>query len=382
MKLLWVRGAEKIRFTRPSVWFVLGVRGSGKSSFLEHLGENYLDEGAVVLDLFGSRDGEGLAWLRSPYADDRRILLLKGENVDVDAPCDVKPVSALQLSDFESYDIIVSASPLYSSMDDEFLQAARITDKLYKRLHWKRLVYCIVREAANFYYSRLKVTESQVIAKSQMVYLIRESRHVGLALGLDSIRYYAIDIDIRNVSDYLVLKSQGMFGLASDLQWLYSIFDPHAIRNLQPQNFIIVARGGAVGLGEFPYPSWHKRERENILRAVGVKVEYGEPLVEGEYKGTYRTVGDLEHAEIIRLYIEEGLSMPKIAEALGRSSRTIQTHIHKHNRAVERSGFCPACRRARSPYEASLAIRQGVYLSTTATTPKHGGEAGKPWGPD
>lgn len=47
--------------------------------------------------------------------------------------------------------------------------------------------------------------------------LIREARHVGIALGLDSSQYYAIDIDIRNLSDYLVLKSQGVQGLAHDL---------------------------------------------------------------------------------------------------------------------------------------------------------------------
>jgi hypothetical protein len=33
-------------------------------------------------------------------------------------------------------------------------------------------------------------------------------------------RYYAIDIDIKNLADYIVLKSQGVHGLASDLSWL------------------------------------------------------------------------------------------------------------------------------------------------------------------
>jgi len=63
-------------------------------------------------------------------------------------------------------------------VDQEFLYAAKLTDLLYKRLHYKRLVHLIVREAANFYYSRLKVSDSQTFAKSQMIYLIREARHV------------------------------------------------------------------------------------------------------------------------------------------------------------------------------------------------------------
>ena len=51
-----------------------------------------------------------------------------------------------------------------------------------------------------------------------------------------------------------------------------------------------------------------KAEKENILKAVGLKVEYGEELNEGEYRGKFRTVCDNEHAEMVRLYIEKGLS--------------------------------------------------------------------------
>ena len=357
MRVVWVRYNEQIKFNKPSTWFVLGLRGSGKSSFLEHVGEGYLSEGHALLDLFGSRDGEGLAWLRSPYVKDKRILLLKGENVDVDCSFPVKQADQLTLYDLENFDIIVSASPLYLSIDQEFYFAARITDLLYKRLHWRRLGYLIVREAANFYYSRLKVCENQAFAKSQMVYLIREARHCGIALGLDSIRYYAIDVDMRSLADYLVLKSQGVLGLADDLKWLYSFFNPSVVRNMAPEHFIILTRTGALGLGEFPYPSWHKLEKENILASVGVKVEYGEMPKQAEYKGTFKTLSDQEHAELIRLYVEEGLSTVRIAEKLGRSSRTPVLHINRHDEAVKRSGFCPMCRRVQGKYQ-SLTVQQ------------------------
>jgi len=355
VKLLWVRGNDSIRFNRPHTWFSLGLRGTGKSSLLEHIAEQYLDEGNVVFDLFGSRDGESLAWLRSPYAKEKRILLLKGENVDVEASFPVKSVETTTLGDFENYDIIISSSPLYINVDQEFLYAAKLTDLLYKRLHYKRLVYLVVREAANFYYSRLKVSDNQIFAKSQMIYLIREARHVGLALGLDSIRWYAIDIDIRNLSDYLILKAQGVQGLARDLHWLYSYFNPSTVRNMPPQHFIIISKTGALGLGEFPYPEWHKKERENILANVGIKAEYGEPVFEGECKGTFRTVGDKEHAEMIRLYLEEGLGINKIAEMLGRSSRTPLVQIQKHNMAVKKSGFCLMCQRLKGEYRGESA---------------------------
>ena len=288
--------------------------------------------------------------MRSPYADDKKILVLHGENVDIDSSFPTKCVEAVKLTHFEEYDIIVSASPLYLSIDQEFSHAAKLTDLLYKRLHYKRLIYLLCREAANFYYSRLKVSDNQIFAKSQMIYLIREARHMGIALGLDSVRYYAIDIDIRNLADYMILKAQGVQGLAKDLNWLYSYFNPSTIRNMKPQNFFIITRKGTLGLGEFPFHEWHKREKENILKAVGIKVEYGEELKEGEYRGTFRTVSDREHAEIIRLYVEEGLSYEKIAEKLGRSSRTPLLHIQRHNRDVKRNGFCSVCKRIGSKY--------------------------------
>ena len=97
-----------------------------------------------------------------------------------------------------------------------------------------------------------------------------------MALGLDSTRYFSIDIDIRNLSDYVILKSQGMIGLTRDLDWLYSIFEPHIIRNMPRQYFIILSKGGSIGIGEFKEIPWHKQERENILKAVDVKLEYGE----------------------------------------------------------------------------------------------------------
>lgn len=93
------------------------------------------------------------------------------------------------------------------------------------------------------------------------------------------------------------------------------------------------------------------------MRAVGVKPEYGEPVEKGEYRGTFKTVGDKEHAEIIRLYVDEALSLNKIAEKLKRSSRTPHKHVKQHNRAVESSGFCPSCRRVKSKYESVQAIR-------------------------
>jgi len=334
------------------------VRGSGKSSFLEHTAIQYLEHGHGVFDLFGSRDGEGLAWLRSEFAKDKKVLLLRGENIDVESSFPCKSAEAVTLEDFQNNDIVISASPLYFNIDQEFSYAARLTDLLYRRIHYKKLIFLICREAANFYYSRLKVSDNQTYAKAQMVYILRESRHVGIAFGLDSIRYYAIDIDIRSLSDYLILKSQGIQGLTKDLKWLYRYVNPGLLRHMGPQQFIMVSGRGAIGYGYFPYPEWHKKEKEDILSNLGIKVTYGEQLEEAILKGTYKTVGDKEHAEIIRLWVEDRLSMVKIGVRLHRSSRTPMIHIDAHNQAVRRSGFCASCKRVGSPYFDKEATRE------------------------
>jgi hypothetical protein len=77
----WVRGNEHISFTRPHphLFFCQGIRGSEKSSFMEMAGCYYLDKGHTISDLFSSRDGENLAWLRSPFSKEKKILLLCGE---------------------------------------------------------------------------------------------------------------------------------------------------------------------------------------------------------------------------------------------------------------------------------------------------------------
>ncbi len=356
MKVLWVRSKEKISFLKPKVYFASGQIGTGKSSLLEHLGIQHLQKGASIIDIYGSADGENLAWLRSEHVKDRKVCLLKGQNVDVDSVYDVKLVENLGLHDLDKYDFIISSRPLFLNKDQEFYSLGQLTNLLYKRISWNKLIYLIAREAGNLWYSRLRVSDQQSDAKSEAIYLLREMRHLGFSLGLDSLRFQSIDIDVRSHVDYLILKSQGLGGLSHDLRWLYKYFSPRIVRKMPPQNFILLSRMGGLALGEFPYPSWHKREKENILRAVGVTVEYGEVLDRGRDRGTYKTVGDKEHSEIVEFYCE-GLSMPKIADRLDRSTKTVSDHIHGHNDAVARSGFCAVCKRLKSPLESQKAVR-------------------------
>jgi len=355
LKIAWIRKNYSISFNKPWACMVLGARGSGKSSLLETFGCYFLDRNHKVLDIFGSRDGENLAWLRSPYEKDRKVLLIKGDNTDVDCSWSVKSISDVTLHDIESHDIVISSAPLYSDPDTEFQAVARLTDLVYRRLSWRKIIYMIIREASNLYYSRLKVTRNQQLAKAQEIYLLRESRHMGLAAGLDTLKFTSIDLDVRSVMDFHIFKALGLLRVP-EIKWIFGFIDPHVIPNLKPNQFVILTRTSAIGLGVFKAIPWHKQEQENILRQLGIKVEHGEPIQEAKDRGTYKTVGDQEHAEIILEYVA-GKSMVKIAAERGRSSATIREHLHRHDEAVERSGFCPVCRRVKCPYVDTKVLR-------------------------
>ena len=89
---------------------------------------------------------------------------------------------------------------------------------------------------------------------------------------------------------------------------------------------------------------WHKKEKEHILNVLGIQVEYGEPIDYGENKGTFKMLGDYEHAAIIEDYISDVGGMGKIAQAHGVSSGTVYNHLKRHNEMIEKQGECDMCR--------------------------------------
>jgi len=311
---------------------------------LEHIGELHHEKGATILDAFASVDGENLGWLRSDLIKNKEVCLLKGENVDIQTEHDVKMVENLSLKDLQKYDFIISSHPCYLNRDHEYYSIGKLVGLLYKRLHWQRLLCMIAREASSLWYSRIKVSESQTDMKSEALYMFREMRHLGVSLVLDSLRLQGIDIDLRTHTDFLLIKSQGIDGLPDNLSFLYyNYFNPAFLRNMDPSQFALVCRKGSIGAGHFPYHSWHKIEKEDIVSKVGLKIEYGQEVELPTDRGTYQTVTAKEHSKIVQLY-SEGLSMMKVGEKLERSSKTISDHVHAHDNAVRRSGFCPQCR--------------------------------------
>ena len=345
------RAGKAPDYTVASVIFELGTKGSGKSRHLEYHGERNLDVGNCVLDGNAANDNENLAWLRSPYKD-RRILLLRGPNTSVTSSYIDKSVNDLSLNDFNDYDIIISPPcNFYPRPQAVYDGINHITDLLYYREWHEKLVYLLMREASSLWYSRVKLEWAQLETKARMIYMLREMRHSGVSLGLDTIKDKSIDSDIRNLIDFLYLRAQGAAGLPDDLHYIYARIDPSRLQRLPPDQFVIRTREGDIGKGFVPWAPWHKVEKENMRGIFGIHVEHGDPeLTDDNVRNGQVT--DEQHCNIITLYnsidTDTGrqYSMAKVGKLVDRSPTTVQNQLVEHDVSVKGQGYCERCRRA------------------------------------
>jgi hypothetical protein len=316
-----------------------GSKGKGKSALIESLADRY----KCVFDLFGSRDNEGLAWCRSHRQDS--ILFLKGASTDIESSWPSKNANAFKLEDLEKYATIISCNAFYANIREEWRELSGVMDTLWNRDYWDTICSVVIREAANLLYSRVQIGDSQQQAKNYIIYTLREMRHCGIALEMDSIRWFAIDIDVRTIADYTFLKAQGTAGLPHDLWWLYRFYKPSGVMRMGVEKFIVVSRDGPIGEGDFELPYWHKQPKEHMLKLFGIKTVHGDVPNLGDKGGQ---VGDYEHVDIMVRRTTTHASMEAIGRAIGRSSRTVHMHIEHHNRMVREVGTCDKCTRVRS----------------------------------
>jgi len=325
---------------------------------LEHLGQLHLAADLPIFDLFGSRDAENLVWLRSPFAEDRRVLLLKSKHVDVSSSWNVKNACDFQLADLETNDIIISSFPLYHDTGDMLFNSGEITKAFeYRGAHgWKKLVFVIVRESSNLFYSRLKIDQDANLAKGMMIGLIREMRHMGFSLGMDTLRSLGVDKDLRDMANYTIFKCIGSSSIPREYNYIFKHVKPWTLRKAKPDRFLILSDRGSIGRGSFPAHSWHKEPRENLLNHLGIRVERGEIPEEARSLGTKgSTLSSQDHADLIAAYVEGDMGQRRLADKLGYSSATVNGHIRYHNKAVKRSGWCSRCKSVKSRYTDVLA---------------------------
>jgi len=109
--------------------------------------------------------------------------------------------------------------------------------------------------------------------------------------------------------------------------------------------FIVISRGGPLGFGICRLPFWHKMETENMLQLFDLRPQYGELPFMADSSGK---VSDYEHVRIIKCRMESELGMERLGKQIGRSSKTIFTHIHSHNNMIHAVGKCQKCERVGS----------------------------------
>jgi len=272
-----------------------------------------------------------------------------GDSVDIKTSWNTTRVSDLTLNDIKRHDVTLTVSAFHPNRNAEFFGLNKVIETLYRRYSWREVWYLMIREASNYLYSRLKVSPNQTLAKAEFLYLAREARHMGYAMGIDTIRWTGVDADVRGVSDYLFLKAVGIEGLPKSIRWIYSLIKAKSLMSVHPRAFAVISRKGPVGLGTFDLPKWHKKEGENMLDLFDLHPEYGDVPDYGD--PTRNTVSDFEHKDIIVMYLRLG-SMKKVAKEMLRSPATINDHIKEHDKEIDTMGFCPRCRRVRGSRQA------------------------------
>jgi predicted RNA-binding Zn-ribbon protein involved in translation (DUF1610 family) len=363
LKLRWVRFQEHIPFaTKASAWLALGIRDAGKSSFLEAISVRY----GKIIDLYGASDLESICWCkiefekiwRSIHGCEPKILLISSNNLDISSRFCTCHIGELTLKKIEEHDVITTCTQFFESEDQYFAALAKIVNILWtQRTHWVEPYYVLVREASNWLYSRTKVVRNDQFAMAEFIKAFRESRHHGLSMACDTLRFTAISKEIRDIADFTIIKRLGACGLPDDLKWLYKIFIPYGIMRMHVNVAIISTAKGSVGEIKFDYPKWHKTEHEDILKICEIEIKKTSKAVPDERN---YTTGNFEHTEIISDYMETK-SMTKTATNTARSYKTVYNHIQDHNMSVRNLGECKKCFNA-----------QGEFSKTYIDVPKAG----------
>ncbi len=354
----WLRFKEKIDFKLALLNLISGPRGTGKSALLEVLSWMFIKHHGAkgIIDLFSARDSEGLGFIRNKILGSS-VLLIHGNNTKIACEYDTVPVGKATLEQILKYKLVVTVPKFYRNPAEEFESLGRLLRIFWDRDYWEQgdLRVLNLREGINIASSRLSLGEksNQSDAKAQFIYALNQFRHAGFAVNLDCLRLKSVDINVREISDYIYLKHQGIFGLTDDLRFLYKKYDLiKDFMRLPKWGFVIVSIKGGYGHGSFQRPYWHKETHENILKIVGVtEVVYEDEAQETSSRGA---MTDFDHVAILKKRLEKNdkgkqKGTHQIAKELHVSSRTVLLHIAEyHNGDIENLGECQRCKRAKS----------------------------------
>lgn len=340
--------------------FDVGDKDSGKSAHLEVFGEEHLEAGNKLIDLHGSVDMETLGWLRSDWVSGRRVCIVHGPTVKLSfqkTDWETLDVNKMRFEDYSRFDMIISNPKFFMDNDGtkDFTSIGRFLRRLLiHRENDHPIIYCIIREASEVIYSRIKADERQDEVKAQMLSALGQARHIGVSLGLDTQRAVNVDKAFRDLADYTFYKRPRGENLPEEKKFAYRYVDLEPMLVMPRDRFIVVDTRG-VGEGVNYMPKWHKREGDVLMPQLGISMEFLEAPEEGRERGDFKTIGDKDHAQMMVLYMDgDGqkgpYSMNMIADEWHISSATPKYQMDKHNDAVRQRGECGRCARASGKY--------------------------------
>jgi hypothetical protein len=309
------------------VYTVGGIRGGGKSALIENISDSY----SKIIDVYGSRDDECLASLRmSKYRSGfDRGLIIGPPGVDVVSSYDYVPFNKLRLQDIVSHDVIVSPQRIFPKMNSFFQGTERIIDLLWSRPFAEENWFLLVREAANILFARINLKRAKMDqAKAYLILLMREMRHMGIAMGLDTQYMLSLDKEVRTNSDYSFVKNLGSDKLPGDIDWMYGWFNPLGFMSLRAREFVCKDKFGGLYAGWFKLPPWHKTPQENIYETMGIRFEVGDPIAATKEAGPDEDM--MLHSEIVEAF-SRIKTIKGTARETGHDAETVRKHMLKHN---------------------------------------------------
>lgn len=322
----------KITLKADIIATIGGIRGGGKSGLLFNIATHW----PKVIGLYGSLDDEILTLLRAhKYLRKwEQCLILGPEGVDVTSSWDYKYYGDLTWADMEKYEVIVMPQKIHQQPKTFSLGCEYVASFLLRRPAVKDYWFLCVTEAANIMWARQSLKNAKLDqAKAYLVWLLRQLRHVGVAIGMDSQYLLALDKEVRNISDYTFLKNLGAFSLPPDLEWVYGYVPPPAIRALYPNEFVATDKFAGVYCGWFRLPPWHKQPKENIYESLGIRWEWGDPELRKFDVAEVNTHQEdmAVHSEIVRAFLEVK-TIKGTASKSGHDRDTVRRHLSLHEK--------------------------------------------------
>ncbi|MDE2040545.1 MAG: hypothetical protein KGO96_13085 [Elusimicrobia bacterium] len=318
-----------------------GIKGGGKSALIWNISANF----RKFIGAYGSKDDEVLAALRAKkYA--RKIggtmeknlegwdrgLIVGPPTTSVTSSWDYVSYDKLTLNDIFNHDVIVTPNRLFQTPTAFFTGTQRLVDTLWSRpfapkgQNWFLQIF----EAANILYARITMKRAKMDqAKAYLIFLMREMRHMGISMGMDSQYMVSLDREVRTNADYTFIKNMGSDMLPRDIKWMHHWVTPDGLAGMYPDEFVCKDKWGGIYLGRFKLPPWHKEPDEDIYKSLGIKFDFGDDALREELAA--EDTEDVQmHKEIVEAF-QRIRTIKGTARETGHDKETVKKHVLRHN---------------------------------------------------